>query len=146
MGQSGFSAARSVLKKSCVGAHSPHISLEDDAVADGGQQIVEVELMFVVGGIPAVLLPRFHQCLSKPAMSRIGGEMLFDTFGKKKSILDCSPIKEVLHFIQPHLYSLISKGFSDHQSHPHVLLQHLPQSRKSTGQIQTNKHYHPTDR
>lgn len=98
--------------------------------------------MLVVGGIPAVLLPRFHQRFSKPVMRRIGGEMLFDTFGKK-SILDCSPIKEVLHFIQPHLYSLISKGFSNHQSHPHILLQHLPQSHKSTGQ--TSGHYHPTD-
>lgn len=42
--------------------------------------------MFVVGGIPAVLLPRFHQSFSKPVMRRIGGEMLFDTFGIKKKL------------------------------------------------------------
>lgn len=44
------------------------VSLEDDAVADGGQQIVEVELVFVVAGIPAMLLPKFHQSFSKPVM------------------------------------------------------------------------------
>lgn len=44
------------------------ISLEDDAVADGGQQIVEVELVFVVARIPAMLLPKFHQRFSKPVM------------------------------------------------------------------------------
>lgn len=41
-------------------------SLEDDAVADGGQQIVEVEFVFVVARIPATLLPKFHQSFSKP--------------------------------------------------------------------------------
>lgn len=45
---------------------------------------MEVVLVFVVGGIPAVLLPRFHQSFSKPVMRRTGGEMLFDAFGKKK--------------------------------------------------------------
>lgn len=55
-----------VLTKTLVGAHSPHVSLEDNAVADGGQQVVEVELVFVVAGIPAMLLPRFHQSFPKP--------------------------------------------------------------------------------
>lgn len=48
--------------------HCAMISLEDDAVADGGQKIVEVELVFVVAQILAMLLPRFHQSFSKPVM------------------------------------------------------------------------------
>lgn len=40
--------------------------LEDDAVADGGQQIVEVELIFAVAQIPAMLLSKFHQSFTKP--------------------------------------------------------------------------------
>lgn len=40
--------------------------LEDDAVADGGQQIVEVELIFAVAQIPAMLLSEFHQSFTKP--------------------------------------------------------------------------------
>lgn len=55
-----------LFKKHFVGAHCAHVSLEDDAVADGGQQVVEVELVFVVGGISAMLLPRFHQSFPKP--------------------------------------------------------------------------------
>lgn len=55
-----------VLTINFVGAHSPHVSLEDNAVADGGQQVVEVELVFVVAGIPATLLPRLHQSFPKP--------------------------------------------------------------------------------
>lgn len=54
--------------------HSDIISLEDDAVADGGQQVVEVVLVFVVTRIPAMLLPKFHQGFSKSAMWRNGGE------------------------------------------------------------------------
>lgn len=45
---------------------SARVSLEDDAVADGGQQVVEVELVLLVARIPAMLLPRFHQSFSKP--------------------------------------------------------------------------------
>lgn len=55
-----------VLTINFVGANSPHVSLEDNAVADGGQQVVEVELVFVVAGIPATLLPRLHQSFPKP--------------------------------------------------------------------------------
>lgn len=50
------------------------ILLEDDAVADGGQQIVEVELVVVVGRIPAALLPRLHQSFSKPGIWGSDGE------------------------------------------------------------------------
>lgn len=45
---------------------SATVSLEDDAVADGGKQIVEVELVFVVAQISAMLPPKLHQSLSKP--------------------------------------------------------------------------------
>lgn len=55
-----------VLTINFVGADSPRVSLEDNAVADGGQQVVEVELVLVVARIPAMLLPRFHQSFPKP--------------------------------------------------------------------------------
>lgn len=48
------------------GSFSAIILLEDDTVADGGQQIVEVELVFVVARIPAMLSPKFHQRFPKP--------------------------------------------------------------------------------
>lgn len=41
--------------------------LEDDAVTDGGQQIVEVELAFAVARIPAMLFAKLHQSFPKPA-------------------------------------------------------------------------------
>lgn len=45
--------------------------LEDDAVADGGQQIVEVELAYVVARISAVLFPKVHQSFPKPGSKRV---------------------------------------------------------------------------
>lgn len=36
------------------------VLLEDDTVANGGQQIVEVELAFVVARFFAMLLPKVH--------------------------------------------------------------------------------------
>lgn len=42
------------------------VLLEDDAVADGGQQIVEVELAYVVAWIPAVFFPKLHQGFPEP--------------------------------------------------------------------------------
>lgn len=39
------------------------ISLEDDAVADAGQEIMEVKLVYV--WISAMLLPKFYDCISK---------------------------------------------------------------------------------
>lgn len=104
------------------------VSLEDDAVADGGQQIVEVELVPVVSHIPAMLLPKLHQSFSKPAMwRRNGGER--DDLPKPVQYTEnkTQPVEEVLHLVQSHLYCLISQSLSDHQSHPGVLLQHLPQ-------------------
>lgn len=42
------------------------ILLQDDAVADGSQQVVEVELVFVVVWISAMLFPKFNQSFPKP--------------------------------------------------------------------------------
>lgn len=67
------------------------------------------------------------------------------TGSRKGKLHRRTPVKEVLHLIQSHLYRLISKGFSNHQSHPGILLQHLPQSHKQTMMKSTpplHQHHH----
>lgn len=80
-----FKGKWSVLTKTLVGAHSPHVSLEDNAVADGGQQVVEVELVLVVARIPAMLLPRFHQSFAKPDNDTTNGDLDAQTEKKNKN-------------------------------------------------------------
>lgn len=48
------------------------------------------------------------------------------------NLQECTPVEEVLHLIQSHLYSPISEGFSNHQSHAGILLQHLLQPHQNT--------------
>lgn len=68
----GINATFKVLKMASVergsrlNQYSDRILLEDDAVADGSQQVVEVELVFVVAWISAMTFSKFNQSLPKP--------------------------------------------------------------------------------
>lgn len=60
---------KSGLFKFCFDFWETHLFLlEDDAVADRGKQIVEVEL--VNAWQPTMLFSKFHQSLSKPMVER----------------------------------------------------------------------------